>query len=229
MTAPRLYLIPGLGADGRIFERLRLHGPVQVLDWFEPLAPDEPLAAYVARLAVPIPPDEPCWIIGVSFGGIVALELGCLRPLARVILISSLAAPTERTGWVQLGAWLHLDSWVPVGALRRLPRAGEWFFGVSGRRGNTLFRELLTLLTPTYTKWALRQLFRWQGCAVQPVAHLIGDCDRVFPLGYRTASHVISGGTHFMVVTHASQISQIINDLTQDDTAGARFQRSPGR
>ncbi len=216
---PIFYLIPGLGADARIFERLRLHGTVRVLEWLEPTSLDEPLAAYAARLAAAIPPDEACWVAGVSFGGIVALEVGCLRPNARVVLISSLPTPTERTGWVRLGAWLHLDAWAPIQLMRRLPRAGEWFFGVSGTRGNKLFRELLTLLTPTYTKWALRQLFRWTGCRVRPVAHLIGDRDRVFPIGYRTATHVIRGGTHFMVVTHATEVSKILNALAAEAPA----------
>jgi pimeloyl-ACP methyl ester carboxylesterase len=213
VASPVFYLIPGLGADARIFERLRLHGTVRVLEWLEPTGPDEPLAAYTTRLAAPIPADEVCWVVGVSFGGVVALEVGCQRPNARVVLISSLPTPAERTSWVQFAKWLHVDAWLPIKLLRRLPRAGQWFFGVSGKRGDALFRELLTLLTPTYTKWALRQLFRWSGCQARPVAHLIGDRDRVFPIGYRTATHVIHGGTHFMIVTHATQISQILNTL----------------
>lgn len=219
MAEPVIYLIPGLGADGRIFERLRLRGRVRVLDWLEPLAADEPLAAYAARLAAPIPANEACWVVGVSFGGVVALEIGCLRPRARVVLVSSLPSPTERTGWVRLGAWLHADRWLPIGLLRRLPRAGEWFFGVSGGRGNTLFRELLSLLTPAYTRWALRSLFRWPGCTTRPVAHLIGDRDHVFPTAFRTATHVLPGATHFAVVTHATAISAILNELTAAEPA----------
>ena len=213
MVSPVFYLIPGLGADARIFERLRLQGTVRVLEWLEPTDAAEPVAAYATRLAASIPPDQDCWLVGVSFGGVVALEIGCQRPRARVVLISSLATPAGRTGWVRLGQWLQTDQWLPVDLLRRLPRAGEWFFGVGGGRGNALFRELLQRLTPAYTRWALGQLFRWRGCPTKPVAHLIGDRDRVFPTGYRTATHVIPGGTHFMIVTHATTISRILNEL----------------
>ncbi len=213
MAEPVFYLIPGLGADGRIFERLRLRGTVHVLDWLEPLAPDESLPAYAARLAAPIPPGQDCWLVGVSFGGVVALEIAEQRPRARVVLVSSIADPVERTGWVSLGSWLRADVWLPVRLLRRLPRAGEWFFGVGGGRGNELFRELLSRLTPTYTHWALGQLFRWPGTKVRPVAHLLGDRDRVFPGGQPSATHVIPGGTHFMIVTHPGEISRILNEL----------------
>ena len=111
MASLVFYLIPGLGANGRIFERLRLLGTVHILEWLEPTNPDELLAAYAARLAAPIPPDETCWLVGVSFGGVVALEIACQRPKARVILISSLADPIERTGWVELGRWFEMTQW----------------------------------------------------------------------------------------------------------------------
>ena len=91
-----LYLLPGLGADARLFAPLLPHLPAtvraQVLEWLPPAAPDEPLAAYAARLAAPIAPAEACWVAGVSFGGLVALEIGRLRPRARIIQISSLSA-----------------------------------------------------------------------------------------------------------------------------------------
>ena len=212
---PSFYLIPGLGADGRIFERLRLVGRVRILEWLPPRSSEEPLSAYAERFAAPIPPDEACWVVGVSFGGVVALEIGCLRPKARIVLISSVATPQERAGWVQLGAWLRADTWLPINLLQDLPLVAGWFFGAQGPRAHAMFRELLQHLPPQYTRWALRQLFHWGGCPTRPVAHIIGDRDRVFPAARHTASHVIDGGTHFAIVTHAATISRILNELAQ--------------
>lgn len=214
MAEPVFYLIPGLGADERIFQRLTLPGTVHCLRWLEPLRPDEPLRDYAARLAVVIPPDQPCWLVGVSFGGPTALEIACLRPQARVVLISSMESGQQRSWLLQLGRLTRADRWLPVRLMRHLPALGRWFFGVSnGKRASQIFMEILSLLSPGYTHWALGQLFRWHGCPVKPVAHLIGDRDRVFPEAWRTASHVIRGGTHFMIVTHATAISRILTDL----------------
>ena len=67
-------LLPGMTPDDRIFDRLAALLPnVTVLDWLEPQA-DESLAVYAERLAAAIPTSQ-CFIGGVSFGGIVALEL----------------------------------------------------------------------------------------------------------------------------------------------------------
>lgn len=217
MAEPVFYLIPGLGADERIFQRLTLPGTVRCLKWLEPLRPDEPLAEYAARLAEPIPLDQPCWLVGVSFGGPTALEMARLRPLARVVLISSLESGRQRSWLLQLGRLTRADAWLPVRLLRRMPVAGRWFFGAGGKRAGQIFAEILSHLSPRYTHWALGQLFRWDGCAARPVAHLMGDHDRVFPDAWRTASHVIRGGTHFMIVTHATRISRILTELATTD------------
>ncbi|RZJ88413.1 MAG: alpha/beta hydrolase, partial [Hymenobacter sp.] len=97
------YLLPGLGADERVFSRLHLPGPAEVLPWLAPLSANESLPCYAARLAQLVPPNQPCWLIGVSFGGLVAQEVGRLRPLARVVLVSSLSSPRDLPLLLRLG------------------------------------------------------------------------------------------------------------------------------
>ena len=95
MAAPPVfYLIPGLGADERVFQFLGLPGITHVLKWLAPQTPTEPLPHYAARLAEAVPPGQACWLVGVSFGGVLALEVARLRPLARVVLVSSFAGRT---------------------------------------------------------------------------------------------------------------------------------------
>ena len=50
------YLIPGLGADERVFRRLQplLRGETCLLPWLTP-APEETLPHYAARMAASIP------------------------------------------------------------------------------------------------------------------------------------------------------------------------------
>ena len=95
LAPPIFYLIPGLGADARVFQFLHLHGDVHILRWLPPERSDEALPNYAARLAAAVPVAQSCWLVGVSFGGVLALEIAHLRPLARVVLISSLMGPSE--------------------------------------------------------------------------------------------------------------------------------------
>lgn len=126
------YLIPGLGADERVFRRLRLPGPSQVLSWLKPESP--PLVHYAARLAEAVPADEPCWLVGVSFGGLLAQEIGRLRPLARIVLISSLSSPRDLPPLLRLAGTTGLRRLLPFGLLKGLPRLAQWFFGARGHR-----------------------------------------------------------------------------------------------
>ncbi|UOQ78973.1 hypothetical protein MUN84_10870 [Hymenobacter sp. 5516J-16] len=66
-----------------------LHGPAQVLLWPTP-EPDETLPHYAARMAARIPLEAEGLLVGVSFGGVVGLEINRLRPRLRTVLISSI-------------------------------------------------------------------------------------------------------------------------------------------
>ena len=73
----KLYLIGGLGADERVFQNLQLSTECQPINWIDPFK-DESLGSYVNRLIPQIDQNERFGILGVSFGGIAALELAKL-------------------------------------------------------------------------------------------------------------------------------------------------------
>ena len=83
-----VYCLSGLGADKRVFTKLELKGYRQIhLDWLVPNN-QESLTNYVKRLAVEIKDNNPI-VIGLSFGGIVAIEIAKQITVKKVILISS--------------------------------------------------------------------------------------------------------------------------------------------
>ncbi|HCF62788.1 MAG TPA: hypothetical protein DEU93_00310, partial [Chitinophagaceae bacterium] len=71
----KAYCISGLGADERIF--CNLHFPEALepvyLKWIKP-EPNETLEQYAMRLSEKIEGDEPFVLIGLSLGGMLALE-----------------------------------------------------------------------------------------------------------------------------------------------------------
>lgn len=218
---PVFYLISGLGADERVFQRLipRLRGTVHYLPWLPPLDPDEPLPAYAARMAETIPLDQRCWLVGVSFGGTVALEMARLRPLALVALVSSIPGADQLPPLLKLVRATGVQHWVPPQLLRLLPRLGQWYFGVSNGPEYELFRQILLDQEPRYTRWAIRSLFRWDSRDIGPSVQIRGTHDRVFPPGPAKVEYLIQGGTHFMVYSRADEIARILNQLAADHRA----------
>ncbi|GAA4390856.1 alpha/beta hydrolase [Hymenobacter koreensis] len=213
---PVFYLIPGLGADERIFTRLTLRGTVHVLHWLQPTDPDEPLPAYAARMAEAIPLDQRCWLVGVSFGGTVALEMARLRPLALVALVSSIPEAGALPPLLRLIRATGVQNWVPPQVLRWFPRVGKWYFGVNDGEEYELFKHILNEQEPRYTRWAIRSLFRWDSRDVGSAVQILGTKDRIFPPGPRKVEYLIEGGTHFMVYSHAAEVSRILNLLASD-------------
>lgn len=206
------YLIPGLGADERVFRRLRLVGEVHVLNWLPPQSPAEPLAHYAARLAQAVPATEPCWLVGVSFGGLLAQEIGRLRPLARVVLISSLGSPHELSPLLRLAGATGLHRLVPFGLLKWLPRLAQWFFGARGGTEYRLLRQILADTDPQFARWATAQLLGWQGPGL-PAVRLHGTHDRLLPAGRASIDYLVPGAGHFLIVSHAAQVSGWLNKL----------------
>ncbi|WP_019949247.1 alpha/beta hydrolase [Hymenobacter aerophilus] len=209
------YLIPGLGADERVFQRLQplLRGLSEVLPWLPPDSIDEPLAHYAARMAAAIPADATGWLVGVSFGGMVALEMQRLRPGLRVALISSLPDAPSLPLLLRLVRASGLYRLVPPQWLKLFPRAGQLYFGVRNGADYRLFKAILHDMEPRYTRWAISSLLHWNSTGVAPAVQLLGTRDRVFPPGNRAIDYRIQGGGHFMVLSHAAEIARILNGL----------------
>ncbi len=206
------YLIPGLGADERVFRRLRLMGEVRVLTWLPPQSPAEPLAYYAARLAQAVQIDEPCWLVGVSFGGLLAQEIGRLRPLARIVLISSLSSPRDLPPLLRLAGATGLHRLLPFGMLKWLPRLAQWFFGARGGTEYRLLRQILADTDPQFARWATAQLLCWPGPGL-PAVRLHGTRDRLLPAGAGPIDYLVPGAGHFLIVSHAATVSDFLNRL----------------
>ncbi len=207
------YLIPGLGADERVFRGLRLPGPSTVLAWLPPLSPTELLQHYAARLAEAVPSEQSCWLLGVSFGGLLALEIGRLRPLAKVVLISSLASASQLPSLLKLGRATGLYRLVPFGLLPHLPRLAQWFFGARNGHEYRLLSRILRDTDPVFARWATEQLLQWDSTGVPAAVHLHGTHDRLLPAGAAHIDYFLPGAGHFMIVSHAAEISQLLHLL----------------
>ena len=85
---PTIYIISGLGADKRMFQNFSFEGfEVVHIDWILPLD-NETLQNYALRISENIS-DENSILIGLSFGGILSVEISKIKKFKKVFLLSS--------------------------------------------------------------------------------------------------------------------------------------------
>ena len=84
----KLYAISGLGADERVFQFLKLNHKLIPLPWLTP-EKNESIEKYAKRMAEMINTEDEFGILGLSFGGLVAVELSKLLNPKVTVLISS--------------------------------------------------------------------------------------------------------------------------------------------
>lgn len=205
----RVYLLPGVGCDGRLFQRLQLQGHETIaLSWPE-FTPNDSLARIAERMLPQVRTDMPHVLLGVSMGGMVAQELALITRPEKVILISSWTGPTEWPPFVRVSAVLGLNRTIrewsmrAVWPLKRLvdPRErsiDELLFSMAKDQS----ARQLRLGTGAIMRW---QGSRWDG----PLVRIHGNKDLVTPLRF-PVDHLIEGGQHVLVLTRANEVSRIL-------------------
>lgn len=204
-------MLSGLGVDHRVFEHFRFENKkVTFLVWIPPLK-KESLAAYAKRMAQQIPTDNPV-LIGLSFGGMVAIEIAKIRVVQKVIVIASAKSKREIPPLFRLLGRLKLHRLLSAALLKRGNRLTYWFFGVHTQEDRQLLKTILDDTDPVFLRWAIDAILTWQNAVVPSrVLHIHGDQDRLLPYRFVIADYCVVGGGHFMTVNKASQIEAIMS------------------
>lgn len=215
---PRIVLLPGLGADHRLFEEQKAALPNVVVPSWPELDPNESLPAFAKRVAESLPKSELLYVGGSSFGGMVALEVAALLRPKGVLLIGSCRGP-EALGSAARG----LGTFVPAAPTFFFePR--PWLlnlvvarFGRLSPEQRTLFLSMAATKSAAFLKWGVRAILSWRPTPVAvPVRHIHGDADHVIPIGNVSPDRVIPGGGHLLSLTHATEVNAFILDAISD-------------
>lgn len=211
-----IYLLPGMGLDRQLFALQRTRFPqVIVPEWLKPET-RESVAQYSRRMALSLNESGPCLLGGMSFGGLVALEMAQHLDARACVLISSLKSPQEMPLWARIAgpaAWL-----LPQNADRWVSCLGHWGLRILGPVSPPSVRAFLKHLSKTRSpmlKWACEATIRWQGTAATPcpIYQIHGDADPIFPRRWLTPDRLVRGGGHVLPLTHPFVVNEFIQDV----------------
>lgn len=212
----KIYLIPGLGTDGRIFSKLipLLNAKdIECLEYREPLSIKETIPEYAQRLVAELPPlDEPPILIGMSMGGTIATEMSKLMPHQHLVIISSFKHQSEVPLLFKIARLLPLHRLVPAWYVRLTVPFFARLLRICNREDSLLIKDMLYDRSPQHFAWGRRAIVKWDNQHYpERFVHINGTKDHVFRKANKQITHPIEGGTHNMVVDRAREVAEIIN------------------
>ena len=213
MAGERFILLPGMGADERVFGPQRAYGFEFEAPQMPVPKPEEDMPAYAARLKKMLDLTGPCVVGGMSFGGMVASELAMICPARCAILIATCRANSAipRYYW-----WVNrLARFVPDGLVRMRCGASSRIMGKLeslDAEQQELIRLMSASVPVPFLRGAGRMILNWAGRPTLPCLsrHIHGEADVIIPLKGVLPDEVVPGGGHLINLTHAEQVNRFI-------------------
>lgn len=206
-----IYVLSGLGADERAFRSVDFSTyKVNFVQWISPQA-DESIEHYAERLLSQIHSERPK-LLGLSFGGMMAVEISKLIETEKIILISSAKTKNEVPFYFRWAGFLRLNSIVPIALLKKSNLLTNWFFGATDHETKKLLKTILDDTDPIYLKWAIHQIVNWRNeYTPKNLTHVHGSSDKLLPL--KNCDFTIENGGHLMILNKAEEISSLLPNL----------------
>lgn len=227
-----LILLPGLGADYRVFFRQAEVVPnIIIPEWLDPM-PRESLQSYARRLADQVDPGGPCHVGGLSFGGMLAHYVARHLEAKTCLLIGSLNSPWELP-------WRYR---VLTPVVKYTPWLSRFFVRVAQKGTRTASKKLRKRISanhqsllrqfndmrPEWFVWAGEAILSWKENKEMPPAinrlgeefkvyHIHGQRDPILPCRKTKADVVIPDGGHCINVSR----HEIVNRFLLERTAGS--------
>jgi len=208
-----IYLFSGLGADHRVYKHLDFTGyDIVHVKWETPIV-NETLADYVKRLAQQVTRPNPVFI-GVSFGGMVAIEMAKIIDTEKIIIIASAKDKYNIPIHYKISGFLKIHKLIPGRVLKRPSQFLYWQFGIETTEDKKLLDEILPDTDVKFLTWALGRISTWSNTKHHSnLVHIHGSEDRVLPYPSQGADFTIKDGGHFMMINRANEISVLLQQI----------------
>lgn len=205
-----LYIFSGLGADERVFQQLDFScfRPT-FIKWINPQH-SETIEHYASRLLKQINTENPI-LIGLSFGGLMAIEVAKQIDTEKVIIISSVKTKKEIPFYFRLAGFLKLYTILPTRLLKSSNSITYWFFGARSKHDKELLKQILKDTDLFFLKWAIEKVACWRNqIKIKDLIHIHGTNDKILPSNFVNCNYEVKNGGHFMVLDRANEITDFL-------------------
>jgi len=211
-----VYFVPGMAANAKIFEYIKLpesNFEVHYLEWIIPLE-KESLEAYALRMIKKVTHENPI-LLGVSFGGILVQEMSKFIITKKVVVISSVLHEKEFPYRMKFAKKTKAYKLVPTHLFSDIEKLVKYAFGETIKGRAELYKKYLSINDEKYLNWAIEQIVNWkQTQKLTNVVHIHGNKDKIFPVKYIKGNVIqVHNGTHIMIINKYKWFNENLPEL----------------
>lgn len=210
-----IYCISGLGADERVFHKMKFPG--HIIHFIKWVTPDkkESISSYAEKLSSQIHHKNPV-LIGLSFGGMMCIEIAKLVNPELIILISSVKNKNEIPMWMSLSGRLKLNRIFPMRSFKLIEPLEDYNLGVETPEEKEMVHTYRKNIDQAYSDWAIDNILNWKNVTeYENLYHIHGDKDRIFSVKKVRADYIVPGGGHLMILNKSAEVNSCINTILE--------------
>ena len=210
-----IYLLPGQGADERLFKNLEFSEKycVNHIEYVTPTY-ETSLKEYAQTLAQQIDESSPFILIGVSLGGMLATEMTDFMEPEKTIILASAKNTSE------LPRTFNFQKKVPLYKLVG-KRNVKWGAKVlkpivepDFRKEKEIYKAMLEDKDPDFLLRTIPMIMTWDRTAHnENIIHIHGTKDHTIPYKNVKCDYPIEGGSHMMTLTQSDKINKVLETI----------------
>lgn len=209
-----MYIISGLGADEKVLEKLTFNPGIEIIHipWLIP-EKDEDFHHYVLRISANIDESEDFYLMGYSFGGIIAQEIHQIKPAKKIVILGSICSDKEKSKLIKAGEKTKAVKYLPM---RIFSNGNSFFYSFLKKTfdyKNSRLTQYFRVRDPYYLKWSVQKIAQWKFEKLDGVIQILADKDIIFPLKNSRPDFVIKNATHLFPLTKHREVSEILKTI----------------
>jgi len=215
-----IYLLPGQGADGRLFKNLHIEGNynAKVIEYS---VPDKgmDMKAYAELLAQQIDTTTEFILIGTSLGGMLATEISDFLNPQKTIIISSAKNSMELPWRYNFQKKFPIYKLVGARISKFGARVLQPIVESDRKYEKETFVAMLDDLDPTFLKRTIAMILEWDRVENEaPIIHIHGSKDKTIPIKNVDYDLVIEDASHMLTLINSTELNTLLNQLLSGPT-----------
>jgi len=207
-----LYLIPGQGSDYRIYKYFNFSNFDTVHIHY--IVPDknETMKSYARKLAKQIDTSKAFSIIGVSFGGMTAVEMAEFLNPENTIIISSAKNRNELPFRYRFMKTIPLNKLFGGRFLKITAPLAQIIVEPDSKHERETCKAMLKAKNKKFMRRSVNMIVNWERENNKAkIIHIHGDKDHTIPLrNIRNPDYVVKNGSHMMTLTKGNELRNIV-------------------